>query len=144
MTIYIAAPWIHRPDALTAKQMFEAAGFIVEADWITRQTDEGLSERYLAGITSPDDEHVLQREAVVDYKQATSCDAFVILNYAKSEGKATELGFAVRERDSFGSPRIVLVGPRTINIFYHLPSVEQVFSVEDAVRKLQGKTYRIN
>jgi nucleoside 2-deoxyribosyltransferase len=129
---YIAAPWTNKPEALVAKEAFEAAGLEVTANWITRYCDPGLSQRYLDGTHGPDDEQELMRQAMSDIDDISISDIFVILNLAKSEGKAAELGFAY----TFGIPTIV-VGSRERNIFYYLPGIARVDSVDAAIKLIK-------
>ena len=113
--VYIAAPWIHRDQARVIKHQFIAAGFRVSSTWIDGHGDT-------------DDELRLRAEAEQDYDDIVGSDIFVIINSAPSQGKATELGFALEA----GIP-VILVGDRTGNIFYHLYSVNQVDTIEEAI-----------
>ena len=120
LKVYIAAPWANKPDALAAKQAFEAAGFEVTSHWI----------EYHSGATlgNPADEEELCNQAVEDVEDVMKSDVFVILNLGKSEGKATELGIAY----ALGIPTI-LIGERTINIFYYLPNIFRADTVQQAI-----------
>ena len=120
LKVYIAAPWVHKAEALAAKEKFEAAGIEVTAHWIKYHSDAALGD--------PQFDEELQEQAVQDVEDIVQSDVFVILNLDKSEGKATELGFAY----GLGIPTI-LVGPRTRNIFYYLPSIFRTDTVEDAI-----------
>ena len=117
--IYLASPWIHKADALVAQTQFEAAGFEVVSHWIRYHVNSG-------------DDAELQAQAVEDYAEIVAqTDAFVILNLALSEGKAFEFGVAYRQKLP-----CVVVGSRERNIFYHLPGVVQVETVEEAIAAL--------
>lgn len=118
MRLYLAAPWVCKQQAAEARTRLDAAGFLVSAPWIDQHED----------TTDPAE---LRRQANSDIRHVRSAEAFVILNLDKSEGKATELGMAL----AFGIP-IVLVGPRTINIFYHTDAVHQVETLEEAIDAL--------
>lgn len=118
--VYIAAPWVKKPMAAQAKEMFERAGFTVTSNWITEHPEAKL------GLEC--DRAELTRQALADLDDLEQADAFVILNLDKSEGKATELGAAYYWRKP-----IILVGERTVNLFYHLPSVVQVDTVQEAI-----------
>lgn len=120
LKVYIAAPWDHKPDALAAQEKFEAAGFEVTSHWIKHHSDAQLNVKSY--------EIELQKQAIEDVNDVVQSDVFVILNLAKSEGKATEFGFAY----GLGIPTI-LVGERTINIFYYLPNVFRADTVEKAI-----------
>lgn len=125
MRCYIAAPWVNKSEALAAKQLFEAAGLEITSHWITRDSSE-LAEPLFG---NPANEDYLCNEAVEDVEDIVQSDVFVILNLAKSEGKATELGFAY----ALGLP-VILVGQRDTNIFYFLPSIFRADTVEDAIK----------
>ena len=120
MKVYCAAPWVHKADALVAQTQFEAAGFEVVSHWIQYHGD-GANDAEL------------QAQAVEDYAEIVAkTDAFVILNLALSEGKAFEFGVAYRQKLP-----CVVVGSRERNIFYHLPGVLQVETVEEAIETLR-------
>ena len=120
MTVYLAGPWIAKAQVKEARAKLEAAGIKVRASWI----DNHGSDSH-AG---------LQREAIVDFNQILEADALVLLNLAKSEGKATELGYA------YGlGKRILVVGrPEDLdrNVFYNLPHIEHFPALEGAIQCL--------
>lgn len=123
ISIYLAAPWICRQQAAEAMDMFEAAGINVTSRWVKDHpdiTDESENRDYF-----------LSKQAIEDLEDIVQANAFVILNLEKSEGKAFEFGFAY----AMGIP-CMLVGERERNIFYHLPGVYQVRSVEEAITNL--------
>lgn len=129
--VYIAAPWSHKPEAEAASKLFEEAGFTVTSHWIQYHTNAWGG--YNAGEVAPDtDNSELQLQAREDLLDIALAECFVILNLDKSEGKATELGWAIA-----GSKEIVLVGEKSRNLFYHLPQVRQVGSVEEAIQVLR-------
>src|SRR3954464_15266950 len=82
--VYLAAPWTHRPDALAAAQQIEAAGHAITEHW-WRHADVPLDQR---------DEIRAQAQADVD--GVLAADVLVLLNLAKSEGKAVEQGIALQ------------------------------------------------
>lgn len=117
MNIYIAAPWVHKADALVAQEQFEAAGFTVVSHWIKYHADAETSAQEL------------RVQALEDYLDIIArAKVFVILNLALSEGKAFEFGAAYH-----ADIPCVVVGTRDRNIFYHLPGVAQVETVADAI-----------
>lgn len=122
-SIYLAAPWVRREDAREALIKFEEAGLEVTARWINVHPDTPLE-----GIN---DRAELVRQASEDLADIMRSDVFVILNLELSEGKATELGVAY----ALGVP-VLLVGERSRNIFYHLPGVHRVDSVEEAIEAI--------
>jgi len=130
LAVYIAAPWVAKDQALEAQKKFEQAGFVVTSHWITYHSDAW--PQYGTPALAPEkNERELTRQAIEDLRDIEDSDAFVILNLDKSEGKATELGYAY----ALGLP-VVLVGERSRNIFYHLPTITRVDTVEDAIEYL--------
>lgn len=131
--VYIAAPWVNKAEARAAKEQLEAAGHTTTSRWIDYHPD--VEEGH------PDYEKMLTEQAIQDLDDLDRADTFVILNLGKSEGKATELGYALAMRTvavdvGFGAmPEIYLIGEKTINIFYHLPEVCQVGSVEELIER---------
>lgn len=128
--IYVAAPWINKAEALEAQKKFEAAGHVVTSKWITKHTD----------VDDPEDPRhydELRKQANEDIDDICRADVFVILNLAKSEGKASELGFAIAKNLEFGDIDIYLVGEPSINIFYHLSEVKKCKSVEEVIECLK-------
>lgn len=118
MRIYVAAPWKHRDDANVAAKQLRDANHVVISRWLRDHADST--------------NHVqLQREAMNDLHDLSQCEGLIYLNLAKSEGKATELGFALAMQK-----RIILVGERENNVFLHLPQIYQVPTVHDAIRLL--------
>ena len=123
MKVYLAAPWVTKAAMAAVQDQWEAAGFEVVSRWIKKHPAEDDSKT----------EYDLAREAAEDVADLWKASTFVIYNTAKSEGKACELGMALER----GMGRIVLVGDRHGNVFYHLPMVEQVFSTDEAIALLR-------
>ena len=119
-SVYIAAPWKHKPDALIAQGLFEEAGWTVTSHWIKYHSD--------AQPGNEKDFGELRIQAHADLDAVKTASLFVILNLLKSEGKATELGYAY----ALGKP-IILVGERERNIFYYLDSIHQVDTIQKAI-----------
>lgn len=120
-TIYIAAPWVRRDEAIEAGKQFEQAGFDVTSRWFTHKGD--LTDS--TGVTA--DPETIRRQALDDIEDVQRADVFVVINLQKSEGKAVETGIALME----GIP-IISVGPRS-NIFQAL--CVEVDSLADAIRE---------
>jgi nucleoside 2-deoxyribosyltransferase len=117
MKVYIAAPWTHKADAARTAAMLEAAGHEVTKRWWEHREVPG----YLTDDHANDGE--LREQAEEDVQGVCDADVFVLLNYAKSEGKAVETGVAI----ACGIP-IIVVGRRS-NLFHYL-SVVVVTSVD--------------
>lgn len=73
----------------------------------------------------------LELQALKDLQGVLKANLLIVLNTAKSEGKATEQGIAIAD----GKP-IIAVGERgvvTSNIFHYLMNYRWVKTIEDAV-----------
>lgn len=135
-TLYLAAPWVYRDEARRVRRMLQDAGFEVNARWLDFSSDDPDATHSIA---------VLQQEAKHDVEDIQRADIFVVLNLAKSEGKATEQGMAYM----LGTP-IVVVGPHAPcnNIFQYLPGFVCVPYLYEAIpvirriaRTLHGAPY---
>lgn len=124
MRVYIAAPWACKSDAALFQLAFEQAGYTVTSHWISRHVNSDPS--YEAGSFES-----RQHEALEDLRDIDSSDVFVIFNLGKSEGKATEFGYAIASNKP-----VLLVGKRDLNIFYYHPNVRQVDTLDEALRQL--------
>lgn len=118
MKLYIAAPWVHRLQARHTADWFAARGYTITSRWLREHE-------------ASDDPTVLQREALADVKDVRTCDAFILLNTTRSDGKATELGMAY----ILGKP-IVVVGERPGNVFHYLPEVQFANMLDDVLSLL--------
>ena len=130
--IYIAAPWIKGGDALEARNLLVRAGIEVTSRWLDRvkgNTDPSYDYTKDPTYTAPD----AKVEAQKDIEDVMRADAVVVINSAKSEGKAVEQGIAL----AHGIP-IIVVGERT-NTFQYFdpPKVSVVGSVEDAIELIR-------
>ena len=117
MKIYLAAPWVNQVEARQARDLFVARGITVTSGWLDH--------------ANTDDPCELERQALSDLADLESANAFVLLNLGKSEGKAFEFGYAYAT-----DMTCVVVGPREGNIFYHLPDVSVVETIEAAIDRL--------
>jgi len=124
--VYIAAPWVRKAEALETQEKCEAAGLEVTSCWIKYHPE------VLIGSNTPEELSMLSEQAEADLADLEDADAVIYLNLQKSEGKATELGYAVA-LNKF----IILVGDRKNNIFLHLPEVIKVDTIEEAITFLQ-------
>lgn len=130
-TVYVAAPWIHGGDALEAKRKLEEAGIRVTSRWLRRvkgNVDPSYNYMKDSSYTPEDGE----REAEMDISDVMVADYVVVLNSAKSEGKAVEQGLAI----AYGIP-IILVGKGS-NTFHYLSKVVTIVgSVEEAINLIK-------
>lgn len=117
MRVYLAAPWAHKAEAESAHAFMRQCGLQVVSTWTTQDTDTAASLEH----------------AQSDYAELQRANVLVLLNLCKSDGKATEMGYALAK-----GYRVIVVGGREGNIFYHLPQVEHVPTLEHAIFALGG------
>jgi hypothetical protein len=79
---------------------------------------------------------VLRREAQHDWDDVKAADVLVVLNYEKSEGKATEQGLAL----AMGK-KIIGVGKPGNNIFHYLPHYTWVDDLVGVVNLLNSPNF---
>lgn len=121
--VYLAAPWVCKDEAGAAKQRLLDAGIEVVSGWTERENTG-------PEIAQPD----MVEQALADQSEVDAANTLVILGLAASEGKASEMGMALAQ-----GKRIILVkADRVGNIFYHLPCVERVDTLDDAIALLVG------
>jgi nucleoside 2-deoxyribosyltransferase len=126
MKVYIAAPWVRRPEAIAVGEQFVAAGHELTCQWFHHETDGDPLDS--TGVTCNPASIVFQaKEDIADVRRA---DVLVVLNLQKSEGKAVETGIAL----AAGIP-VISVGPRS-NIFQALGT--EVATVDEALAFLAG------
>lgn len=117
MRVYLAAPWSHKAVAHEARAFMRVCGIPVISSW-TEQAEDATASR----------EH-----AESDWAELERANVLVLLNLGKSDGKASEMGGAL-----MAHKRVIVVGGKEGNIFYHLPQVEHVPSLEHAIFALGG------
>jgi nucleoside 2-deoxyribosyltransferase len=121
MNIYLAAPWKRKLDAQLAADALEAAGHTITSRWLDYYGDT-------------DDPEELAAEAINDIEDIDAADVFVLLNLEPSEGKAVETGLALAE-----GLQILGVGQPS-NVFHHLPEIQWVSTLAEAIDVLAGRT----
>jgi len=122
MRIYLAAPWSHKMAARMAAEVLVSAG-------------HSITTRWWEHAELPLDDHAgLQKQALDDLDGINTCDAFVLLELERSEGKSVEMGWALRS----GKPVIVFLPKRggETNVFQHLITVRRVYSFESVLAEL--------
>ncbi len=122
MRIYIAAPWVRRPEAIEVGKRFAAAGHTLTCRWFYHESDGDPTDA--TGVTCSSES--IRKQAYEDITDVQRADVLVVLNLQKSEGKAVETGIAIA-----GGIPVVSVGPRS-NIFQALGY--EVETVEEAIR----------
>lgn len=111
-TIYVAAPYEMREEAIFVMHKLEEQGYEVTSSWLRE-------------VHQNDDEH-----ARIDLADVTRANEFLLLNpeeyrRAGTGGRHVELGYALGQ-----GKYIVLLGVRT-NIFHHLSEVHVIERLED-------------
>ncbi len=109
MKVYLAGPWAHRGDMEDIAQQIEALGHqITWKWWTTPDIPEKLGH-----------DKELREQAINDLNGVRSADLLVVVNSAKSEGKAVEQGLAL----GLGKPIIIVGNPaeHSANVFHYLP-----------------------
>lgn len=131
LKIYVAAPWLHRETARSASELLKAAGYQITREWWEHENVIADNDLKRAKI--------LAEQAFKDLHGVQTADLMVVLNSAKSEGKAVEQGVAI----DMEIP-IVAVGERgvvTSNIFHYLDLYRWTDSVEHAILLIEDLKY---
>lgn len=125
MIIYIAAPWADREKMPEISKRFEDEGHGITWKWWLTEDIKESARTFEA----------LQEQAFNDVKGVVDAQLVVLLNNAKSEGKAFETGLAVAQR----KPIIAVgkLGAFSLNVFHYLPSFKWVDSVDEALDVLR-------
>lgn len=135
MKLYIAGPWVDRDAVNVEAQKFRDAGHTVDCRWLTLHTEVGQS----SGDALNQDEHqeFLREQALNDIEDLLNSELLVLINSAKSEGKAVETGIAITALIP-----IILIGKRsnifhTLNIPIFATSEEAIVWIAEQVRMAQ-------
>lgn len=126
LRIYVAAPWIHRDQAREAAGKILEAGHMITRAWWDHES--------MIEDNDPHRAKILAEQARKDLFGVQSADLMIVLNSAKSEGKAVEQGIAI----DMELP-IIGVGARglvTKNIFHYLACYRWVSTIEDAIKEI--------
>jgi hypothetical protein len=128
--IYIAAPWADKD------KMPEIASKFDKHEITHRWWDVDSKDGYDAPHAK------LAKQAIDDVTGVSDADLVVLINSAKSEGKAFEQGVAV----TLNKPIVAVgkLGEHSLNVFHYLPSYRWVDSVEDAVKVLDTIQWLVN
>ena len=121
MKIYIAAPWKFRAEMPFIAGKFEQIGCEITRKWWEAE-DTPEHERSI---------ETLREQAEQDVLGVTDANLVVVINSAKSEGKALEQGVAVAQRKP-----IIIVGKRgefSQNVFHYLKLYKWVESLDQAL-----------
>src|SRR5689334_20169959 len=106
-------------------EQIEAAGHTITHRWWE------VEEPANSGYPSNTDNEELTDHALRDFIGVVQATAVILINSAKSEGKAVETGIALA-----GGKPVFLVGQRS-NIFHYIPAVYPVATVEEALEHLK-------
>jgi nucleoside 2-deoxyribosyltransferase len=119
--VYVAGPWVDRAQAQYLANVIASKGHTITHPWWAY---EGKGEEF-------ETEEFMRTCAIKDVTGVTTADVVVVLNTAKSEGKATEQGIAIAR----GLPIVVITpGEKpTSNIFHHLSNYTHVKTIDEAL-----------
>lgn len=118
LRVYLAAPWVEREKAKEYAAQLEAAGCEITHPWWNYEGEDQDKE-------TPE---FLEDCANKDVNGVATAHVVVVVNSVKSEGKAVETGMAI----AWNKP-IVLIGKKSLNIFYNLASIHKVDTLEEAI-----------
>ena len=123
MRIYVAAPWVHRDQARSLAALLKHHGHTITHEWWDIEGEF-------------DDASKMQACAIADLEGVYNADQVVLLDSAKSEGKAVEQGIAI----ACGIPILAIgtLGQHSQNVFHHLPDYQWVDSISAALEVLKG------
>ncbi len=125
MNIYIAAPWAHRAQMPAIATKFEDAGHeITHKWWEVEDVPEDTRS-----------EEALRDQAILDVEGVLNGEVMVLINSAKSEGKALEQGIAIAS-----GKEIYAVGQRgehSKNVFHYLDNYTWFNTVEDVIEVME-------
>ena len=127
--IYCAAPWKTKDRMPAIAGLLEANGHTLTHKWWEAE-DTPESDRTA---------EILRAQAKSDVQGVLDAQVVVVINSAKSEGKATEQGIAIAHRKP-----IICIGKRgehSANVFQYLPNYRWVDTIEEAVDILNTLTW---
>jgi len=137
--VYVAAPWPHKDAAAAFADQLEDEGFEVTSRWLRLPNDGGdyatteEAEAYGKHIAK------LKEEALHDLEDIYLADGVIVLQYAKSEGKAFEQGAAIHLVPN----KIVVVSPDGTkgNVFQYIDEMYTIVpDLDSAVREAANWT----
>lgn len=126
MRVYLAMPWKDREKAPEIAKALETVGHTITWKW-WGVSEVGESEEARSVET-------LREQATNDVRGVLRADVVIVVNSAKSEGKATEQGVAIADRKP-----ILIVGKRgehSANVFHYLPNVKFFDTIEQIIEFL--------
>lgn len=125
MNVYVAGRWLRRAEAWDVMRSLEARGHRITHDWTVKEDNLGMSD------VERSDYYALCAAADVD--GVLDADAFVLLHDPGCRGAFVELGIALAH-----GVKVIVVGGgtcpvTTAPIFYWLPEVQHVGTVDEAL-----------
>lgn len=128
MKVYLAAPWLERDRLPAYARVFEAAGHTLTERWWEHPDVPG----YPHNTTEAEDKE-LADQAIKDFMGVLLAEAVVVINSAKSEGKAVETGVAIA-----ANMPVIVVGQRSNIFHWMLPPEFCVDTIDEALRLLSS------
>lgn len=126
--IYLAAPWIDKDKMEEIALRFEAIDCVITHRWWNVENLEEVER-------TP---KLMKQQARWDVDGVENADAVVLINSAKSEGKAVEQGIAIAKNIP-----IIAVGKRgehSKNVFHYLPIYHWVKNIDEALTIMEFVT----
>jgi nucleoside 2-deoxyribosyltransferase len=123
--IYLAGPWVERGVIRELSAELTTAGHTITHPWWDYEGEDQHAE-------SPE---FLRDCAKLDVEAVYQCDAVVVWNTQKTEGKAVEQGLAI----AWDKPIVCITPgqPPSSNIFHYLHNYVHVKSMAEAVEALK-------
>ena len=122
MRVYVAAPWSKKNEASAIASTLEARGLMITQRWWEHPETTDI--------------RALRQQASADLRGVQDSDVFVYLGLGKSEGKATELGYAL----AYGRPVVAYVPLAALdphlNLFLYHTRVRTVSTLADLLFEL--------
>lgn len=117
MRIYLAAPWDHRDETRVFAKVLKQAGHVITEPWWEHHNVGAYP--YEAKGSDLDE---LVNQAWKDYAGVLTAQRVVVLQLAKSEGKAIETGLAIAHKIP-----ICVYTPEGLygNLFHYLPEIKK-------------------
>lgn len=124
-TVYVAAPWVEKDLMPDIAEKVEDSGLEITHYWWDHE-DIAEEDRLT-------DE--LCEQAELDMNGVKEADAVILINSAKSEGKAVEQGLAL----AYGKPIFAVgrLGEHSKNVFHYLPNYYWYDTLDDVLEALR-------
>lgn len=124
--VYVAAPWTCKAEARKFALKLEDHGHDITERWWQHREVDSYPSLVLTDVAE------LREQADRDLAGIDDADAVVVLQLAKSEGKAFETGYAYNAE----KPICVVIGREYGNLFQVMPKITLVSTFDEVLRWL--------